>query len=93
MRRPSRVMIIRELQETLWRLIQPQIDSQGLTTDSDQEIMRREIQKFVEGKAKSLRIEELADALYSPGQTVALFLEYLQSKGIAGDRIAQDKVR
>ena len=90
MRKPSRVMIIRELQETLWRLIQPQIDSQGLTTDSDQEIMRAEIQKFVEDKAKSLRIE--ADALYSPGQTMALFLEYLQSKGIAGDPISSDRI-
>ena len=64
MRKPSRVMIIRELQETLWRMIQPQIDSQGLPTDSDQEIMRIEIQQFVEDKAKSLQIEELADALY-----------------------------
>ena len=91
MRKPSRVMIIRELQETLWRLIEPQIDSQGFTTDSDQEIMRTEIQKFVEQKAKSLRIEELADALYSPGQTMALFLEYLQSKGIAGSPLPRNR--
>ena len=92
MRKPSRVMIIRELQEALWGMIQPQIDSQGFTTNSNEEIMRTEIQKFVEDKAKSLRIEELADALYSPGHTMALFLEYLQSKGIAGDPIAKNRI-
>ena len=92
MRKPSRVMIIRELQEALWRLIRPQIDSQGFGTDSDKEIMRTEIQQFVEDKAKSLRIEELADALYSPGQTMALFLEYLQDKGIAGDPVARNRI-
>jgi hypothetical protein len=81
-------MVMRELQETLWRMIEPQIDSQGFTTDSDQKIIKMEIQKFVEHEAKSLRIEELADALYSPGQTMALFLEYLYGKGIAGDPIA-----
>jgi hypothetical protein len=93
-RKPSRVMIIRELEESLWRMIQPQIDSQGFNTDSEQQIIREEIQKFVEDKAKSLGIEELADALYSPGQTMALFLEHLQSKGMAGDPVASsDKLR
>ncbi len=90
MRKPSRVMIIRELQEEIWRMIEPQIDSHGLTTDSDREIMMMEIQRFVEDKAKSLAIEELADALYSPEQTMALFLEYLHNKGIAGSPVAKD---
>ena len=87
MRKPSRVMIMRELEEALWRMIQPQLDSQGFTSESEQKIMREEIHTFVEGEAKSLRIEELADALYSPGQTMALFLEHLHSKGMAGDPI------
>jgi hypothetical protein len=82
-------MIIRHLQEELWRMIEPQIESQGLTTDSDQKIMRLAIQRFVEDKAKSLRIEQLADALDSPEQTLGLFLAYVRSKGITGDPIAQ----
>lgn len=88
MRRPSRVMIIRDLQAALWRVIEPQIDSHDSATDSDKRIMRIEIQKFVEDKAKTFGIEELADALNSPEQTMALFLEYLHSKGIAGDPVA-----
>jgi len=83
-------MIIRDLQESIWRMIEPQIDSHGLTTDSDREIMRIEIQRFVEDKAKSLAIEELADALYSPKQTMALFLEHLHYKGIAGNPVATE---
>ena len=90
MRKPSRVMIIRELEEEIWRMIEPQIDSHGLTTESEREIMKMEIQSFVEYKAKSLAIEELADALYSPRQTMALFLEYLQNKGIAGNPVAKE---
>ena len=90
MRKPSRVMIIRELEEEIWRMIEPQIDSHGLTTESEREIMKMEIQRFVEDKAKSLAIEELADALYSPRQTMALFLEYLQNKGIAGNPVAKE---
>jgi hypothetical protein len=81
-------MIIREIEEEIWRMIEPQIDSHGLTTDSDREIMRREIRKFLEDKAQSLAIEELADALYTPNQTMALFLEYLHNKGIAGNPVA-----
>jgi hypothetical protein len=81
-------MIIRELEEEIWRMIEPQIDSHGLTSDSDREIMRIEIQKFLEEKAKSLAIEELADALYSPKQTMAIFLKYLHNKGIAGNPVA-----
>jgi hypothetical protein len=50
--------------------------------------MRLAIQRFVEEKAKSLSMAELADALDSLEQTAALFLEYLRSKGIAGDPIA-----
>jgi predicted transcriptional regulator len=84
-------MIIRELEEEIWRLIEPQIDSHGLTSDSDREIMRIEIQKFLEDKAKSLAIEELADALYSPKQTMSIFLEYLHNKGIAGNPVAAEK--
>ena len=71
-------------------MIEPQIDSHGLTTESEREIMKMEIQRFVEDKAKSLAIEELADALYSPRQTMALFLEYLQNKGIAGNPVAKE---
>ena len=83
-------MIIRELEEEIWRMIEPQIDSHGLTTESEREIMKMEIQSFVEYKAKSLAIEELADALYSPRQTMALFLEYLHNKGIAGYPVAKE---
>jgi len=89
MRRPSRVMIMRHLQEELWRMIEPQIESQGLTADSDQKMLRLAIQRFVEDKAKSLRIEQLADALDSPEQTLRLFLTYVRNKGIAGDPIAK----
>jgi hypothetical protein len=84
-------MIIRELEEEIWRMIEPQIDSHGLTTDSDREIMRIEIRSFLEDKAKLLAIEELADALYSPRQTMALFLEYLHNKGIAGNPFDREK--
>ena len=83
-------MIIRKLQEEIWRMVEPQLDLHGFTTDSDREIMRIEIQRFVEEKAKSLAIEELADALYSPEQTMALFLEHLYNKGIAGNPLASD---
>jgi len=89
-RKPSRVMIIRELQEEIWRMVEPQIDSHGFTTDSERKIMRIEIQRFVEERAKSLAIEELADALYSPEQTMTLFLEHLYNKGIAGNPIGSD---
>jgi hypothetical protein len=89
-RKPSRVMIIRELQEEIWRMIEPQIDVHAFTTDSEREIMRREIQKFVEDQAKSLAIEELADALYSPEQTTALFLEHLHNKGVVGNPVAKE---
>ena len=85
-------MIIRELEEEIWRMIEPQIDSHGLTTESEREIMKMEIQSFVEYKAKSLAIEELADALYSPRQTMALFLEYLHNKGIAGNPVAKGSI-
>ena len=88
MRKPSRVMIIRDLQEALWKEVKPQIASPGLTTDSQEKIMRTAIQRFVEEKAKSLNMAELADALYSLEQTTAVFLDYLRSKGIAGDPIA-----
>ena len=87
MRKPSRVMVIRHLQEALWRIIEPQIESQGFSTDSDQEIMKGAIQRFVEDEAKSLRIEELADALDSPEETMELFLEHIRAKGIAGDPV------
>ena len=90
MRKPSRVMIIRELEEEIWRMIEPQIDSHGLTTDSEREIMKAEIKRFVEDKAKSLAIEELADALYSPRRTMALFLDYLRNKGIVGNPVVQE---
>ena len=85
MRKPSRVMIVKELQQEIWRLIEPQIDAHESITDSDRAIMRREIQKFLENKAKSLAIEELADALYAPEQTMALFLEHLHNQGLVGN--------
>ena len=88
MRKPSRVMIIRDLKEALWKEVEPQIDSQGLPTGSQEKIMRTAIQRFVEENAESLDMAELADALYSLEQTTAVFLEYLRSKGIAGDPIA-----
>ena len=90
MRKPSRVMIIRQLQEELWSMIEPQIESERLDADSDQRILKAAIQRFVEDRAKSLRIEELADALDSPGQTMASFLEYIRIRGIAGDPVGED---
>jgi len=89
-RKPSRVMVIRDLQRALWRMIEPQMESQDFANELDHRIIKMEIQEFVEEAAKSLRIEELADALYSPGKTMALFLEHLQSKGIAGNPIANE---
>lgn len=83
-------MVIRDLQKALWRMIEPQMESQDFATELDHRIIKMEIQEFVEETAKSLRIEELADALYSPGKTMALFLEHLQSKGIAGSPIANE---
>jgi hypothetical protein len=77
-------MIVRDLQEELWQIVEPQIDSD----DSHERIMKRAIQRFVEEKAKSLSMAELADALDSLEQTAALFLDYLRSKGIVGDPIA-----
>ena len=91
MRKPSRVMIIRELEEEIWRLVEAQIDSHEFVTDSDRETMRTEIQRFIEDEAKSLAIEELADALYAPEQTTALFLEHLQIKGIVGSPVAMEE--
>lgn len=88
MRKPSKVMIIRDLQEGLWQIVEPRIDSEAVTTDSHERIMRLAIQRFVEERAKSLSMAELADALDSLEQTAALFLEYLRSKGIVGDPIA-----
>jgi Fic family protein len=84
MRKPSKVMIVRDLQEELWQIVEPQIDSD----DSHERIMKRAIQRFVEEKAKSLSMAELADALDSLEQTATLFLDYLRSKGIVGDPIA-----
>lgn len=90
MRKPSRVMIIRELVEAIYRMLEAQIDAHEFTTDSERETMRKEIQRFVEDKAKSLAIEELADALYSPKESTSLFLEYLHNKGIAGNPVATE---
>jgi hypothetical protein len=77
-------MIVRDLQEELWQIVEPQIDSD----DSHERIMKLAIQRFVEEKATSLSMAELADALDSLEQTAALFLDYLRSKGIVGDPIA-----
>ena len=85
--RPSREMIMRDLQEALWQRIEPRIDSLGATADAHREIIRKAIQRFVEEKASSLDMAELADALHSLEQTVALFIEELRSKGIAGEPI------
>ena len=84
MRKPSKVMIIRDLQEELWQIVEPRIDSD----DSHERMMRLAIQRFVEEKATSLSMAELADALDSLEQTATLFLDYLRSKGIVGDPIA-----
>ena len=85
MRRPSREMIMRDLQDALWRIIEPQID---FTTDSHLETMRRAIHRFVELEANSLSMAELADALDSIEQTATLFLHYLRSRGMVGDPIS-----
>jgi hypothetical protein len=77
-------MIVRDLQEELWQIVEPQIDSD----DSHERIMKLAIQRFVEEKATSLSMAELADALDSLEQTATLFLDYLRSKGIVGDPIA-----
>lgn len=53
--------------------------------------MKLEIQRFLEDKEKSLAIEELADALYSPERTTALFLEHLHTKGIVGNPLAMEE--
>ena len=88
--RPSREMILRDLRDTLWRMIEPQIDSQSVATDSDKQIMRMAIKRFVDEKAESLSMYELADILDSPAHTLKVFLEYLRSKGIAGDPVVID---
>lgn len=88
MRKPSKVMIVRDLQEGLWQLVESRIDAEAVTTDSFERIMRLAIHGFVEEKAKSLSMAELADALDSLEQTATLFLEHLRSKGIVGDPIA-----
>ena len=88
MRKPSKVMIIRDLQEELWQVVEPRIDADTVATDSQERIMRLAIQRFVEERAESLSMAELADALDSLEQTATLFLEYLRSKGIVGDPIA-----
>jgi hypothetical protein len=88
MRKPSKVMIIRDLQEGLWQIVEPRIDLAAVNIDSPERIMRLAIRRFVEEKAKYLNMAELADALDSLEQTAALFLEYLRSKGIVGDPVA-----
>jgi hypothetical protein len=88
MRKPSKVMIVRDLQEGLWRTVESRIDVAVVNIDAHERIMRLAIQRFVEEKAASLSMAELADALDSLEQTAALFLEYLRSKGIVGDPIA-----
>ena len=88
MRKPSKVMIMRDLQEGLWQIVEPRIDLAAVNIDSPERIMRLAIQRFVEEKAKYLNMVELADALDSLEQTAALFLEYLRSKGIVGDPVA-----
>jgi hypothetical protein len=84
-------MIIRELQKEIWRMVKAQIASHEFVTDSDREAMKTEIQRFLEDKAKSLAIEQLADALYSPEQTTGLFLEHLHTKGIVGIPVAREE--
>ena len=88
MRKPSKVMIIRDLQEGLWQVVEPRIDAEAVTAETHEKIMRLAIQRFVEERAESLSMAELADALDSLEQTATLFLEYLRSKGIVGDPIA-----
>ena len=85
--RPSREMIMRDLQEALWQRVEPRIDSLGPAADTHREIIRKAIQRFVEEKASSMGMTELADALHSLEQTAALFMEELRSRGIAGDPI------
>lgn len=81
-------MVIRDLQEALWRVIEPQVDSPDLAADSHYEIIRIAIRRCIEEKADSLSMAELADPLDLLDQDVVLFLQHLSSKGIAGDPIA-----
>ena len=90
MRRPSREMIIRDLQETLWRMVESQIDSHSLANNSGKDIMTMAIKRFVEDKAESSSMYELADILDSTAHAMKQFLAYLRSKGIAGDPIGVD---
>lgn len=78
---------MRDLQEALWQIVEPQIDSQGFAADSHKKVLTIAIQRFVEERVNSLGMAELADALYWLEQTKELFLEYLRSKGIAGDPV------
>ena len=89
--RPSREMIIRDLQKALWRIVEPHIALQDSTADSHREIMRSAVHSFVQQKADSLTMVELADVLDSLERTAADFLEHLRSRGIAGDPVPAPK--
>ena len=56
--------------------------------DSRNDIIRIAIRSFIEEKADSLNMAELANALDVVDHDVLLFAQYLRSKGIAGDPIA-----
>jgi hypothetical protein len=86
--RPSKEMIVRDLQEALWQTIEPRIDSPSPHADSHKETMRQAIQRFVEERAACLSMAELADALDSLEHTATSILEDLRLRGIAGDPVA-----
>ena len=85
--RPSKEMIIRDLQQALWKIMEPYIASQDFIGDEDAKIMKLAINRFVEQRAHSLTMVELADLLDSLEQTAADLLEHLFSEGIAGDPV------
>ena len=88
MLRPTREMIVRDLEEALLQVLEPQIDTQNDNNNSNKNLMRTAIQRFVQEETNSFNMAELADALDSLEQTAALFLEYLRAKGIAGDPVS-----
>jgi hypothetical protein len=85
--RPSKEMIIRDLQQALWEIMEPYIASQDLITDEHVNIMRLAINRLVEERAHLLTMVELADLLDSLEQTAADLLEHLLAEGVAGDPV------
>ncbi|MBW1979717.1 MAG: hypothetical protein JRJ12_00695 [Deltaproteobacteria bacterium] len=87
MRKPNKVMVMRDLQEALWQAVAPQIALYSFTAVPDNKIVQSAIESFVKEQARCCSMAELADALYAIEETMAAFLEYLRSRGIAGDPV------